>query len=338
MVIGGTTGLPLMKKKKNIPEDQGMSILPDKSKLPPQLGGDPTPSLPWEKPKTPQTGSGQDNRQDPIMPKKPGVNTNITINPDKSVTLSTGEQKFVLSDAEYRDYLRTQRKGGTNQPGSVGYEREAQLAANNILRRTNLSARVSEILAERGNVSAEGDVPQVSDLMNSNVGQDQSSLELAGTAISNIKNMVTGGKVNPIIANSKKQNIKTLISDAANIYDSFRSLIRTGKSVSVVQAESAFVDASSSLKNNIDLVKLGADPSIAIRDMKNSVSALSRLESQTKGLGMVDLRFWIDKGAELEASIANEKSVLESLRQELVAAIEQQRMSQMTGGLNEQGM
>ena len=130
------------------------------------------------------------------------------------------------------------------------------------------------------------------------------------------------------------------MSSGAEIIDAIRTGILGGKTTRVKQAESAFTDAAAINDENIELVRTNQiSDTDALRDFERAIAAINRLEATSKGLGKANLRFWIDKGAELEAQISRERQILEIQRLKLIDAIKENQLNQITGlqAQNQQG-
>jgi len=132
---------------------------------------------------------------------------------------------------------------------------------------------------------------------------------------------------------------QAIISSAAQVYDLFKSSLSASKSTDVKKAEASFIDATNILQQNVALVKTGQKSYIdAERDMKLAESSINDLERTTRGLGRLNLRYWLDNGREIEAQILREKTTLQNIRIELELAreqarqIEAQRILATTGG------
>lgn len=125
----------------------------------------------------------------------------------------------------------------------------------------------------------------------------------------------------------------TDLSRPASLIAQLADIVRTGisgkKTTRVQQAEQTFADASALISNDIELVKNGVKPYTEVkREFERARAAITSLESTTKGIGTVNLRYWLDNGRELEAQIAREKELLESLSLELEAARNEARTRQ----------
>lgn len=92
----------------------------------------------------------------------------------------------------------------------------------------------------------------------------------------------------------------------------------TKKSLDVTKAEQGFADYSNVLDNQIALFRQGLIPASQVeRTFSLAEQEIIRLQSQTKNLGQVDLRFWLDKGAEIEAQVAREIAILQNKKASL---------------------
>ena len=85
-----------------------------------------------------------------------------------------------------------------------------------------------------------------------------------------------------------------------------------GKSDEVKKAEQTFNDMNTVLGNDVVAVKAGVkSKSDTLKDLNIAREATLRLYAQTKGQGQLNLGFWVDKGAAIEAELARQKSVLD---------------------------
>ena len=112
-----------------------------------------------------------------------------------------------------------------------------------------------------------------------------------------------------------------VLSTIASAADILRTAITGKKPLAVQQAEATFTDSAAVINRNIQAVK--TNPALYVEAKKDFIraqEAINRLESNTKREGLLSLRYWRDNGAELEASIANEKAILADLERELELA------------------
>jgi gas vesicle protein len=92
----------------------------------------------------------------------------------------------------------------------------------------------------------------------------------------------------------------------------------SGKSSEVQRAEQTFNDMNAVLSNDVQQVKMGSkNKSEVMKDMALAREATLRLYAQTKGQGQLNLGFWVDSGASIEAELARQKSILDSYIGEL---------------------
>jgi len=87
----------------------------------------------------------------------------------------------------------------------------------------------------------------------------------------------------------------------------------TKKSLDVTKAEQGFADYSAVLDLQIADYQKGLIPASAVeRTFANAQQEIINLQAQTKNMGQLDLRFWLDQGAEIQAQIERELQALES--------------------------
>lgn len=241
----------------------------------------------------------------------PLIEGGVKFNPDKTVDYTVGGKTFKLSPEEYNNILKS-TGGNQNLPAAasaktaeiLGYER---LPQQERLLRQELAKGVPS-----GQIIQAPIIPTLEEMeknipvkMKPGMKQIIPGVETTGSLKKDI------GIAAPVIAQT-----------AAEIYDTFeKSLFGARKSGRVQKAETEFTDATNIIKQNIEMVKAGnKDYTDALRDFENALGAISRLERTTKGLGKINLRYWLDNGKELETSILNEKTILENLRAELITA------------------
>jgi hypothetical protein len=125
------------------------------------------------------------------------------------------------------------------------------------------------------------------------------------------------------------EGTQVTLKTAAQIFDTIQSALFASKSTGVKKAEAAFTDASFIIDKDIALVKAGQKPySEASRDFQLAEDSINSLESETKGLGKINLRYWLDNGAELQAQILREKRIMDNQRIELRNAYQTAQLNQ----------
>ena len=127
---------------------------------------------------------------------------------------------------------------------------------------------------------------------------------------------------------------KNIVSNAAFMYDVLATAIGRKKGTSTTQAEASFTDATDALRKDISSVKEGSLSYVdALRNLELAAASLNRLESLSKGKGQLNLRYWLDKGFEMDTTIAREQAILNSLREDLLISAQAQRLVQARAGL-----
>ena len=137
----------------------------------------------------------------------------------------------------------------------------------------------------------------------------------------NIDPTLETGQVSPLI------NIPSIQRSAAQLVDAAQS-VYAGKTLRQKNAEQSFVDLSSAISQEVDLVRAGARNPIEVQaSIDQAVEAINQLESTTHGLGKLNKGYLIDDGLSIESQILREKRTLEAQRQELLLAVQEGRLS-----------
>lgn len=174
---------------------------------------------------------------------------------------------------------------------------------------------INDLIASsaEGNPITNESMPSVADMQKS-----VSDAEKAKTAAEN-KQLI------PAIKNSLEFGLGTV----AQGIDLITSGIKLGKSTDVLKAEAAFNDMSAVIDKEIQMVRDGQKSWTEVqKNFEKAADAINRLESTTKGLGLVNVRYWLDHGKEVEAQIIREKEILNVQRQALLTAAEESRLNQ----------
>lgn len=92
----------------------------------------------------------------------------------------------------------------------------------------------------------------------------------------------------------------------------------TKKSLDVTKAEQGFADYSAVLDLQIEGFKQGTVTADTLeRTFASAEQEIINLQAQTKNMGQIDLRFWLDRGAEIQAQIDREIAILQSKKARL---------------------
>jgi hypothetical protein len=92
----------------------------------------------------------------------------------------------------------------------------------------------------------------------------------------------------------------------------------TSKSIDVKKAENAFTSVTATINDDIKLYQAGAISRAQVeQDIDRALNYNLDLYKQTKGMGQANLRFWLDKGQEIEAQIIEQLRNLENQRRSL---------------------
>lgn len=115
--------------------------------------------------------------------------------------------------------------------------------------------------------------------------------------------------------------LEETLSTAASVIDAVTSSFSARKSAKVTTAETALNDAFTALNTDIVRVKMGdMRYDEAKKDFQMAEAAVNRLDKTTKGLGKLNLRFWLGGGAEVENEIILSRQRLEDLKVDLLNA------------------
>jgi hypothetical protein len=118
-----------------------------------------------------------------------------------------------------------------------------------------------------------------------------------------------------------KEPIPMLKKSIAQIYDALYSSVTRKEPLTVAKSKQTFAEVTGAIQQNIANVQNGVGDYVeARRDFDTALASLNELESTTKGLGKENLNYWIDNGAEIEATIIRERAILENLRNDLEVA------------------
>lgn len=210
------------------------------------------------------------------------IRTEVKFNPDSTVDYSAGGKTTRLTRKEYNDFLNTLggKRGGNLTPRVRAAQDQREAALNPIPLTT---------------------IPTTDEL--GKAGQEPNFFQM-----------------DPLSKERLKATPGVLLSAGALAIDTIRSGITGKKPLKQQQAETIFSDTTNALNQDIEGVKMGGDPTQAIRNLELAAASLNRLERSSKAEGKLNLRYWVDNGRELDAQIALEKSILERMRNELVQA------------------
>lgn len=112
----------------------------------------------------------------------------------------------------------------------------------------------------------------------------------------------------------------------AQITDIARRGITGKKPTKAQAAEAIFTSLVTSIQKDVNDVKLGVqDPNTVSEKFRRAQNAISLYEGSYKGLGSVDLRFWLSDGKEVEADILIMKDTMVDLATDLEIAKQQWR-------------
>jgi hypothetical protein len=130
-----------------------------------------------------------------------------------------------------------------------------------------------------------------------------------------------------ILAGELTPEAETLVQTAAQIIDAFTSALSARKSAQVTTAEGAMTDAIKAVNSDIENVSKGlGDANRARKNLINFEASINRLETRTKGLGKVNLRYWLGGGKEVEQEVLVNRQLLEDLKIKLIMAEKEGRL------------
>jgi hypothetical protein len=137
-------------------------------------------------------------------------------------------------------------------------------------------------------------------------------------------NSLQQGFDNPIKA--FKEQGKGFVGEAvlkpiAQVYDFVQSLFNSGKSINQLEAEKTLTAIRTDMQQDIALVKLGLKtPQDVQVKIQLAEQAISRLESSVKGLGQLNVRYWLLDGKDVEAKLIIERGNIEDFKAQLLMA------------------
>jgi hypothetical protein len=275
-------------------------------------------------------------RQAPTSP--PPIQQNLqsylNFHPNGSVDYAVGGKTFNLTKDEYNAYLSTQtnNKSGLITPNVqnlINTEADARLR-NQIENQFNKSKRVQDIINEMVNKNISSSNTNItSDIINNPIKTNEMNSQqlMNDPTMGGADKMIEGLTYPPQIQNKLQAGAQ--IIEAFDKYAPEILQIPLKKSVAVTKAEQAFTDNSNVLNTKIAMVKEGIlNPNDVTADIEATISSINDLERQTHGLGRTNLRFWLDKGAEIEAQLARERTTLEAQRVQLIQAYQVAQVNQ----------
>ena len=268
-------------------------------------------------PTAPESTSTPTPAPTPAPTPTPKIQTKVKFNPDKSVDYTVGGKTTRLTPAEYQ--ALGGQGGGTSTQAvkDILYQTKVERATAGLAYDTRFAQDVKAKQIEQNPLEA----PKLLEKpIEGQVAQEQILTELPG-----------GGKLGGAIENlAEIKGVKPTLGFTANLIASLSSFLPetlqfgTKKSINVQKAESTFTDLSSAIDTNINLVRSGQLPmTTVLKDMEQAIVAVAQLESQTKGTGKANLRYWLDQGREIEAQVAREKAILERQRLQLLNAAQE---------------
>lgn len=134
-------------------------------------------------------------------------------------------------------------------------------------------------------------------------------------------------------APQKKINVENIgglvIKPIAEVYDFLYSLTQGGKSIKQIEAEKTLNSINADMQQDLALVKQGLkDPNELNIKIQVAEDALNRLEASVKGLGKLNLRYWLVDGKDVEKQAIISRDNLRSYRLQLAAAVAEFRINQ----------
>jgi hypothetical protein len=245
------------------------------------------------------TGNNKENPADSIV-------QNIAANPDQTTTLTYKSGKKETLSREDENARNVAIAADAGMGGAI-----KQLPGAKITPRIKaMIDREKAANAELQSLEAERGVPGAEALMDVNRSKNPLDQQTGG---------IWGMAVDKITDN---QFVKGTMKGIAEITTTAGSLVGFNigkKSAGVTQAEERFGDTSAAIGARLDLYQQGLVSREAIVDDFNAASkTILQLERQTKGVGKVNLRYWLDEGAAIEEQIIREKAQLDALRAEFI--------------------
>jgi hypothetical protein len=269
-------------------------------------------------PTAPESTSTPTPAPTPAPTPTPKIQTKVKFNPDKSVDYTVGGKTTRLTPAEYQ--ALGGQGGGTSTQAvkDILYQTKVERATAGLAYDTRFAQDVKAKQIEQNPLEAPRELvtPVEAQLAQQQILQPN----IPGGTVGEISDAIIGS---PLINRAGGQALANFVVSFSSFLPEFAQF-GTKKSIGVQKSEQAFSDLSAALTNNIVLVKSGQIPvSVALKDLDAAIVAISDLQSQTKGTGKVNLRYWVDQGREIENQVAREKAVLERQRIELLNAAQE---------------
>lgn len=233
---------------------------------------------------------------------KPTLETATNFLPSGRVEEKIGNLTFNLSPEEYKSTLNDSA-GGLTTP-----QVQAYLEAK---RKARIEGQTLRGKAEQ-NVKAE--VLTKNAILNQNepLTIPQAQPEVSKGFVS-AQQMSPTGEVTPgSFASAQIQNTAKLAKPIGVIYDFAQSLFSGGKGLQQKEAEATIADIKTSINQDIEAVKLGLkDPSEMKFTLQQAVNANQRLANSVKGANMINLRYFVTQGKDVETQVELNKRFLE---------------------------
>lgn len=125
---------------------------------------------------------------------------------------------------------------------------------------------------------------------------------------------------NDAIATTLQNTANVLVEGSAILPESLR--LGTKKSAGVSKAEQDFADLTATIDDQIELYKAGKKTYSQVQNFINlATEAIADLKSKEHGLGRLSVRYWLDRGNEIEKQVLRQEEILERQQLELNTAI-----------------
>lgn len=302
----------------------------------------PTPPAPFTQPEQNFSSGGGGGKKNNIGDfTKP---TKVTRNPNGTYTYEIGGEIFTLTEEDYRLAEGTSGgKGGTLTPDILRIrELDKQKQADISMREGASAAATVQGLLE-AEAGRRGTKPITMEDINQQIlikkaerlesvmsTRQAMEVEKAQAMEADTRGGVVGKTIRTFHEGGKEQVAKGMpwvLGQIGELYDLAKGKFKN-KPISITNAEDSFSEAEQAIKDDIDLVKLGAvDYVDALSNLELAQQAVSNLQSSVKGLGSINIRNWIDKGFNFEVSLKQEEVRLYNLKQDLINAYNSQRLS-----------
>lgn len=252
-------------------------------------------------PKDTMSGSSiSPNMDNPLT--KAVLETSTNFLPNGRIEEKVGNNTFNFSPEEYKSLLNN-GEGGLITPQVQKYleeKRKARIEGETLRGKAEQNVK-TEILTKNAILNQENPLTL-----------PQAQLEVSKGFVAP-QQMNANGEVTPTsFIQAQAQNTARLAKPIGVIYDVIQSAFNGGRGLEQKEAEATMADIRTSINQDIEGVKLGLkDPSEMKYTLQQAVNANQRLANSVKGLNVINLRYFILQGKDVETQVELNKRFLE---------------------------